>query len=170
MAPTLHVMCGKIAAGKSTLSRRLAEQHGAVLVCEDIWLQQLYPDEIRDFDDYLRYSRRLKVLVAAHVEDLLRKGMSVVLDFPANVPAARSWIRGILEETGAAHLLHFVDTPRQRCLEQLAKRNREQPPGSMPLSVEQFDAISAMFVPPAPEEGFTVRVWSWAAPARPAGT
>jgi len=43
MAPTLHFMCDKMAAGKSTLSRRLAEQHEAVLICEDIRLQQLYP-------------------------------------------------------------------------------------------------------------------------------
>jgi len=29
----------------------------------------------------------------------------------------------------------------------------------MVMSVEQFEAISALFVPPAPEEGFTVQVY-----------
>jgi predicted kinase len=161
MAPTLHFMCGKMAAGKSTLSRQLAEQHGAVLICEDIWLQQLYPTEIRGFDEYLAYARRLKAVVAPHVLQLLRAGVSVVLDFPANVPAQRAWFRSLLNEAGVEvkHVMHFVDTPHARCIEQLHQRNREMPPGSMPMSVEQFEAISALFVPPAPEEGFTVKTY-----------
>lgn len=36
--PCLHFLCGKAGAGKSTLARRLAEQHRAVLVSEDVWL------------------------------------------------------------------------------------------------------------------------------------
>ncbi|WP_323144510.1 AAA family ATPase [Massilia phyllosphaerae] len=161
MTPTLHFMCGKMAAGKSTLSRQLAAQHGAVLICEDIWLQQLYPTEIRGFDDYLAYARRLKAVVAPHVLQLLRAGVSVVLDFPANVPAQRAWFRSLLNDAdaGFGHVLHFVDTPRARCIEQLHQRNRDKPPGSMAMSVEQFEAISALFVPPAPEEGFTVRTY-----------
>ena len=161
MAPTLHFMCGKMAAGKSTLSRRLAEQHGAVLICEDIWLQQLYPTEIRGFDDYLAYARRLKAVIAPHVLQLLRAGVSMVLDFPANVPAQRAWFRSLLDDAGAGddHVLHFVDTPHARCIEQLHQRNREKPPGSMAMSVEQFEAISALFVPPAPEEGFTIKTY-----------
>jgi len=159
MSPTLHFMCGKMAAGKSTLSRQLAERHGAVLICEDIWLQQLYPAEIRSFDDYIAYARRLKAVIGPHVLQLLHSGVSVVLDFPANVPAQRAWFRSLLDQAGVEHVMHFVDTPHARCIEQLHQRNREQPPGSVPMSVEQFEAISALFVPPAPEEGFTVRVY-----------
>jgi len=159
MASTLHFMCGKMAAGKSTLSRRLAEQHGAVLISEDIWLQQLYPDEIKGFEDYLHYARRLKAVIRPHVAELLRLGLPVVMDFPANVPAQRAWFRALLEDSGAGHVMHFVDTPPERCIEQLHKRNRERPPGSMPMSVEQFETISALFVPPAPEEGFTIRTY-----------
>jgi predicted kinase len=159
MAPTLHFMCGKMAAGKSTLSRQLAEQHGAVLICEDIWLQQLYPTEIRSFDDYIAYARRLKAAVAPHVLQLLRTGVTVVLDFPANVPAQRAWFRSLVDEAGVDHMMHFVDTPHERCIEQLQRRNRENPAGSMAMSVEQFEAISALFVPPAPEEGFTIKTY-----------
>lgn len=156
---TLHFMCVKMASGKGTLSRRLAERHGAVLICEDIWLQQLYPDEIPGFDDYLARARRLKAVIAPHVAQLLRAGVSVMMDFPANVPAQRAWFRALLDETGADHVMHFVDTPRARCIEQLHRRNRDKPPGSMAMTVEQFEAISALFVPPAPEEGFTIRTY-----------
>jgi predicted kinase len=159
LEPTLHFLCGKMAAGKSTLSKHLAKQHNAVLICEDIWLQQLFPVEITTFDDYLKYSRRLKVVVAPHVKELLCKGVSVVLDFPANVPVARAWVRDIFESANVAHVLHFVDAPNERCLEQLRKRNREKPAGSMEMSEEQFNYITSLFVPPDPSERFIVQAY-----------
>jgi predicted kinase len=158
MTATLHIMCGKMAAGKSTLARQLADEHGAVLICEDLWLQQLYPTEIRGFDDYLAYARRLKATVAPHVQALLALGVPVVLDFPCNVPAQRAWFRSLIEASGADHVLHFVDTPHARCIEQLEQRNRERPPGSMPMTLEQFEAISALFVPPGGDEGFNIQL------------
>lgn len=44
MTPTLHMICGKIAAGKSTLAARLAEADRTVLIAEDDWLGALYAD------------------------------------------------------------------------------------------------------------------------------
>jgi len=40
---TLYFMCGKMAAGKSTLSKELARMHNAVLLNRDDWLAALYP-------------------------------------------------------------------------------------------------------------------------------
>jgi uridine kinase len=65
--PTLHFLCGKMAAGKSTLSQKLATQLKAVLICEDIWLAQLYAGQIDTFDDYLKYSARLKDTLKPHL-------------------------------------------------------------------------------------------------------
>ena len=39
----LIFFCGKMAAGKSTLSRALAEQEQAVLLVQDEWLSHLFP-------------------------------------------------------------------------------------------------------------------------------
>lgn len=158
--PTLHFLCGKMAAGKSTLARKLAETHGGILISEDLWLQRLYPEEIRTFEDYVKYSRRLKAVAGPHVEELLRHGMSVVLDFPANVPVTREWVRGIFEGAGVPHLLHFVDSSDEDCLARLAKRNRELPEGSMEMSEEAFHAITALFIAPTEAEGFTIRRYS----------
>lgn len=44
---TLHLLCGKIASGKSTLARSLAAQHSAMLLSEDNWLSKLYPEQIK---------------------------------------------------------------------------------------------------------------------------
>lgn len=100
MTPMLHMVCGKIGAGKSTLTRRLADAPATVLISEDAWLAALYPGEIVDLPDYVRTSTRLKQVMAEHVVALLAAGVSVVLDFPANTASSRAWARGIFEKAG----------------------------------------------------------------------
>ncbi|GJL78111.1 MAG: hypothetical protein NPINA01_11000 [Nitrospinaceae bacterium] len=57
---TLHFFYGKMAAGKSTLARKLAEENKAISLVEDEWLSQLFPDEIATFSDYIKYAPRLQ--------------------------------------------------------------------------------------------------------------
>lgn len=109
--PTLHMLCGKIASGKSTLAARLARAEGSVLVSEDDWLSALYADEMTSLKDYARCSRRLRRVMGPHVAALLNAGLSVVLDFAANTAETRGWMRGILDATGARHELHVIDVP-----------------------------------------------------------
>ena len=73
-----------MAAGKSTLAKRLAKEHGAILLVEDELLAQLYPEEIVDIPSYIKYSVRLKDAVSNHISALLSSSISIVLDFPAN--------------------------------------------------------------------------------------
>lgn len=56
---TLHMLCGKIAAGKSTLAAELARQPNTVLIGEDFWMTELYPGEVLTLEDYTKYSARL---------------------------------------------------------------------------------------------------------------
>lgn len=87
--PTLHFFCGKMASGKSTLAKYLAEENNAIIMAEDVWLSHLYPEEINDLNDYIKYSRRLKSLLFQHIQDILAQGTSVVLDFSGNTPSQR---------------------------------------------------------------------------------
>lgn len=151
----LHMLCGKIASGKSTLARRLAEQPGTVRINEDDWLSRLYPNEILAVADYVRCAARLRAAMAPHIEALLRSGVSVVLDFPANTPDTRSWARSIFEQAGAAHRLHLLDISDGLCKTRLRARNAS---GDHPYETSdaQFDLITSHFVAPTQQEGFVV--------------
>jgi predicted kinase len=154
---TLHVLCGKLASGKTTLARRIAEESGAVLVCEDIWLSRLFPGEIATFSDYLNRSARFRSALAPHVQSLLASGISVVFDFAGNVPRERSWARSLCVGPEVFFVLHYLKASDALCKSQLRRRNLEQPDGSQPTTDEEFDEITKYFVPPAPVEGFDVR-------------
>ena len=154
---TLYLLCGKIAAGKSTLAASLASRPATVLISEDHWSSHLFLDELKTIDDYRRYSDRLRNAMGPHVVSLLKAGMSVVLDFPANGVASRKWMRGIIEESKAAHELHYLDVSDDACKRRLRERNAA---GEHPFRASEadYELFARYFVPPAPEEGFNVVV------------
>jgi predicted kinase len=155
-APTLHFFCGKAGAGKSTAAGRLARDHGAILISEDIWLVRLFGDQMKTFDDYIRVSAKLKSVVGPLAVDLLKAGHSVVLDFQANTQAGRRWFRSVFEQAGSAHVLHFVSASDEACLARIARRNVERPEGSHHLTEEDFIHVSSFFQAPEEAEGFNV--------------
>jgi predicted kinase len=156
--PTLHLLCGKAGAGKSTIATQLAASQRAILVCEDIWLARLFGDRMHTFDDYRQFAQRLKTVVGPLVVDLLHAGCDVVLDYPANTRSARSWMRSLYEQAGASHVLHYVETSDPTCLARILQRNREKPEGSHQLSEQDFVHISSFLEAPDAAEGFNIQV------------
>jgi predicted kinase len=152
---TLHLVCGKIAAGKSTLVSELGRSPKTVIVREDSWLAQLYPDELHSLADYARSSSRLRRAIAPHLIEVLRGGLSIVLDFPANTVDTRAWMRGLFEAAGCAHRLHYLEVSDQVCKARLRQRN-EDGKHEFVVSEEQFDLFTSHFVPPSDEEMFDV--------------
>ena len=154
---TLHMLCGKIAAGKTTLAAQLAREPNTVLVSEDFWMVTLYPGEVLTIEDYAKYSQRLCAAMAPHIVQLLQRGVSVVLDFQANTLRRRAWMREIIDRSGAAHRLHHLDISDDVCRARLHKRNAA---GTHAYAVTdaEFEQFTRYFVAPTPDEGFDVVV------------
>ena len=153
---TLILLCGKMAAGKSTLARALARERDAVLLVQDEFLERLYPGEITDLAAYVRCWTRITSALTPVICELLERGLTVVLDFPGNTRRQRAWFRQLIDASRARHELHFVDVPDELCKRQLRERSRDLPAGSAWSSDAEFDAITAFFEPPSLEEGFVV--------------
>jgi predicted kinase len=152
----LIFLCGKMAAGKSTLARKLAEKENAVLLVQDELLDHLFPGEITDIQEFVKCSSRLKNALMAHICALLSKGISVVLDFPGNTRAQRAWFRDLFERANAEHELHYVDASDDLCKRQLKKRSEDLPDGTLWTTDTEFEAITMYFQPPSDEERFNV--------------
>ncbi|HVK76228.1 MAG TPA: ATP-binding protein [Kofleriaceae bacterium] len=154
---TLHFLCGKAGSGKTTVARELGRSLPAIVFCEDEWISRL-GFEVRSLDDYLAASSRIRTVVGALVPDLLRLGTSVVLDFAGNTVRGRAWIRSLFEAAGADHALHWIDASDAECLDNIHRRNHEQPDGIYwgQVSDELFHAVTPHFIPPSAEEGFHI--------------
>ncbi len=147
------MFCGNIASGKSTLAAEIASAPGSILISEDAWLHALFSEELKTLDDYVRCTGKLRAAVGPHVVGLLRAGLSVVLDFSANTPQQRSWMKRIAKEAGVDHCLHVMTTPDEACLIRLRARNAS---GDHPFAVSeaQFHKISQLVSRPTEDEGF----------------
>jgi len=153
--PTLHIICGKIAAGKSTLAEKLATAERTIKISEDDWLVALFSDEMTSISDYVRCAAKLQSVMGPHIISLLNTGTSAILDFPANTISQRAWMKQVIDAAEAEHKLHYLDTPDEICLERLHARNLS---GNHPFSAtqEQFQIISKHFVAPTADEGFDI--------------
>lgn len=151
----LHLLCGKLASGKSTLAKELATSPSTVIISEDDWLAHLFPGEINTIEDYVRRAANLRNAIGPHVSALLRAGVSVVLDIPANTVATRKWMKSLFEGVHSEHLLHLLETTDADCKTRLRARNAA---GTHAFSVsdKDFEIITGYFVAPRQEEGFKI--------------
>lgn len=74
--PTLHIPCGKIASGKSTLTERFGAAPGTAVVSEDPWFGALYGEDLRSPPDDMRCSARLRRAMVPDVRTPPRAAMS----------------------------------------------------------------------------------------------
>lgn len=155
---TLIFFCGKMGAGKSTYSKKLSDDLNAVFISEDTWLSAIFPEEIKNFDDYIKYSSRLKPLLKAHIIQVLNAGISVVMDFPGNTKKQRLWFKEMLAEAHALHKLVYLQADDQVCLKRLEQR-RKTVPERIPFDTEEvFYQVTSYFQPPSDEEGFNIEI------------
>jgi predicted kinase len=152
----LIFMCGKMAAGKSTLSKELAERENAILLVQDEFLERLFPGEIVDVPDFTDRSAKLRKALTPHICALLSKGISVVLDFPGNTKPQRAWFRELFEHANVDHELHFVVASDALCKRQLNDRSKALPAGTPWTTDAEFEAITAYFQAPSEDERFNV--------------
>lgn len=164
--PALHLMCGKIASGKSTLAKSLATRQPSILLSEDHWLSRLYPDQIKSVTDYVRLARQIREVVGPLVIDALNAGVGVVMDFPANTSADRQWLKGLADAAGVSHCVHYLEIDDQTCRARLHVRNGCAEHEFAATDAE-FDLITSYFRAPDEGEGLTVEVhWPEGQPFR----
>jgi hypothetical protein len=82
-------------------SRRLHDalrRPATLLVSEDHWTPHLFAGDLRTIDDYGRFSARLRAAMGPHIVAILQRGVSIVLDFPANTVGNRNWVRCLITQ------------------------------------------------------------------------
>ena len=111
----LYLVCGLPGAGKTTRSRQIVDGVGALHLCADEWVLGLGRSLV-DFEFWIR----LQDCLLAHASELLRRKLSVVIEFGSWHREERERIRQVAAREGAKSELHFVNAP----LDELVRRVR----------------------------------------------
>jgi predicted kinase len=153
-------LSGKAGAGKTTLARKIASETPAVLICEDEWLSRI-ADPITNLGEYVTAAAKIRSVLAPHVTELLRLGVSVVFDFGGNTVRDRNWVRSIFEQANTEHVLHYVRADDAICRARVQARNETQPEGLFfgTVTEAQVEEVNRYFSPPGADERFNVVIY-----------
>lgn len=110
------------AAGKTTMTKRLADEHGALRLTPDEWMIPLFGVSEAGGKRDLLEGRLISVAL-----QLLRLGTDVVLDFGCWVREERSALRWLAEREGASFRLIYVPVDRAAQLKHIEQRCRQTP-------------------------------------------
>lgn len=139
----LILTCGLPGAGKTTLARRLAAERNAVRLTKDEWLWAIGSSP---WDRPT--GERLEHELWRLAQEILRFGLSVVLDYGLWARVERDAMRSVARDLGVGVELHFLDVPADELWRRVEARNAEPPWDSEPISRAHLDAWLAIFQAP----------------------
>ncbi|HJQ74072.1 MAG TPA: AAA family ATPase [Gaiellaceae bacterium] len=130
-------------AGKTALATQLATDRGAVRLTKDEWLTALGSSPW-DTPTREKVERELWRLA----QEILRLGLSVVLDFGLWARSERDELRSAARELGVAVELHFLDLPADELWRRIEARNSQPPWNGHPISYADLEEWLAVFQAP----------------------
>ena len=139
----LILTCGLPGSGKTTLARQLAEHRSAVRLTKDEWLWALGPTPWAT-----RTQEKVNHQLWLLAQEILRLGLSVVLDFGLSARIERDQMRSVARGLGVGVELHFLDVPADELWRRIEARNSEPPWDSEPIRRAHLDEWAALFQAP----------------------
>lgn len=139
----LIVICGLPGSGKTTLAKRLEREVEALRLCPDEWKEALGID----FYDAI-FDRRLDRRLWDLAQELLRRGVTVVLEAGFWARAERDEKLAGARAIGALVELHFLDVPLHELWRRLERRNAAGERGTVPIPRVKLEQWAMQFEAP----------------------
>jgi len=146
---TLYLMVGYPGSGKTTISKIISEQTGAVHLWADHERQLMFTTPQRSHAENIQLYDELN----DRTDELLRQGKSVIFDTNFNFYRDRERLRRVAARNGAHAVVVWVTTARDIARERATKHSEGQETriwGNMPEA--DFDRIAGNLEPPRPDE------------------
>jgi predicted kinase len=139
----LILTCGLPGTGKTELARQLAAHRSALRLTQDEWLWALGSTP---WDEPTREKVKQKLWQLA--EEVLRLGVSVVLDFGLWTRIERDEMRSAARALGVGVELHYLDVPADELWRRIEARNAYPPWDSYPIRRTDLDEWIRLFQAP----------------------
>jgi predicted kinase len=154
--PTLHLISGLPASGKTTYATALREQVNGVLFGLDRWLITAFgryslPDVGQE--EHTRRVIACRDLMWEAASELLKRSTDVILDDGFFYREHRMRHVSLAAGVGADTTIHFVDTPLDNILPRLERRNANLPRHNFYIDPATLAGFMNMVERPTEDEG-----------------
>jgi predicted kinase len=143
----LILTCGLPGAGKTTLARRLAAERGAVRLSKDEWLWALGSSPWNQ-----ETGARIEGELWNLAQEILRLGLSVVLDFGLWARAERDAMRTAARDLGVGVELHYLEETTDELWRRVDERNASPDWSDEPITRAHLEEWTQTFEAPDAEE------------------
>jgi predicted kinase len=153
--PTVHLLCGLVCAGKTTLAKQLAVEFRAIRFSRDEWMLRLYGLR-HDDTEYVAALTPCTLLIWDVAIDALRLGQSVIMDWNHWNPERRSESRDRARTAGFDTVLHHLDVPLEVAVTRARQRLAAAPADSHAIDEAGVRHFATIFQPPTAGEQLTI--------------
>jgi predicted kinase len=150
--PTLFLMVGLPASGKTTRARELATESGALLLTPDAWALALFGQDERHQQRPNGKRWLLEGLLVNLAVDALRLGLSVILDFGLWSRDERSALRWLAGSAGAESEIVYLPVDRDVQWRRIQDRWAVTPEQTFPMQESELGPWRDVFEIPDDEE------------------
>lgn len=151
LKPTVHILCGFIGAGKTTLAKQLETETGAVRITKDEWLIQIVGND-PTIAGYDIYDGRMCGLSRDVAFQLAEKGIDVIIDEGVWERAQRDILWKRAESVGAQVVMYYLDTSIETIRERVRQRNLTIASDAFTITDDLLDHYLQYWEPPSREE------------------
>ncbi len=146
--PTLYIIQGFIASGKTTFSRKLAEETGATHFNPDEQIKELFPKDeyMSKWDKCFEYTTNF---LWSKTKELLKNGQDVIFDMGFWLRKDRDYAREIALQCNADCKHYYLHVPDD-VLKQRIVKNR--PKNWVKIHLDNFEKNKKLFEMPTEED------------------
>lgn len=147
---TIHLLCGKVCAGKSTYAKKLHEENnGIILSCDDLVLSIFDECLGSKHDEVIKKCKEYLYNLAI---DIAQSGYNVILDMGFWSKIERDTIKSRFEGLNIHTKLHYVYVDDKTQLSQINKRNSNLTGNCYYIDDAILKKCNSIFEPPTFEE------------------
>ena len=143
--PTLHLLVGLPCSGKSTYAQAMQAEFPSVILNADSWELALF-GSIFPSERHEKVHDQLEKLLWSLGQDILRQGISLVLDYGFWGREERNYYRQAAGNLGVGFMIHYLDTPLDVIRERVTSRSAKE--SEFNISYEDILRWSRTFEPP----------------------
>ena len=148
------LICGKIGSGKTTYANKLAKNLGAVIFSHDeiilgLFGAELYEKHKAKFNEYAPW---IENYVKHKSGEAAKAGATVICANGFWSRNERNGLRELYNSMGINCELHYIDTPQEKRLDFINKRNEAVRQGELGYIIVDEKVINHFFEPPGDDE------------------
>lgn len=148
---TVYLIYGFLGSGKTTFSKRLAEERSAIRFSMDEWYLQIFSDGSTHQVDW-SYWNRLQQTLHDLWPQIATHGVDVVLDFGFWSREQRDTVRSLARSADVETSLFWIQCQDDTALRRCTTRNGTM--DSFLITEEGFQEMKSRFEPLGPNEEF----------------